>query len=308
MYNLKCFLASNSAKGFVSRFGECYLPEEGWQVYIIKGGPGTGKSSFMKRVVQSLKGSEAVVEAYCASDPDSLDGVILPESRRAFMDGTSPHVVEPRLPGVCENLLDFGRFWDAEALRQKSAEIISATAENKACHHRAAEYIKNAGRLFPEDFSREGAGAELIAKHIPEKGGSGRMLHAFLGGVTPLGVEYFTKSVSARTTVISGGRDADGIIKNIANAAKMRGFDGFVFENPILPHLTDGVFIPELSFFAVKDCFIPQSSEIDRLLAQASSEIAKAKEIHDLLEGFYISAMDYAAVDRFIWKFLSTKF
>ena len=305
MYNFKCFLASNSASGFISHFGGCYSAEEGWSVYIIKGGPGTGKSSFMKQVLKKVREKEPAVEVYCASDPRSLDGLIIPESKKVFMDGTAPHVVEPRLPGVCENLLDFGRFWDADILRQKAEDIIFATTENKACHRRAAEFIKKAGRLFPEDFSKEGAGAELIAKYIPKKGGTGRITRAFLGGITPDGVKYF-EHPAVENTVIAGGRDAEGILREIEEAAALRGFECFIFENPVLPHLTDGVFIPELSFFAVKDCFIPQSSEIDRLLTKASSEIAKAKEIHDLLEGFYISAMDYAAVDRFAKEFIQT--
>ena len=47
--DIKYFLAANSCEGFYSVFDKAYLPDGEWRAYIIKGGPGTGKSSFMKR-------------------------------------------------------------------------------------------------------------------------------------------------------------------------------------------------------------------------------------------------------------------
>ena len=32
---------------------------------------------------------------WCSSDPDSLDGVFIPEKHCSVCDGTAPHVVEP---------------------------------------------------------------------------------------------------------------------------------------------------------------------------------------------------------------------
>ena len=43
------FLGANSADGFLNRF---YSKGEDLYTYIIKGGPGCGKSSFMKAVAQ----------------------------------------------------------------------------------------------------------------------------------------------------------------------------------------------------------------------------------------------------------------
>ena len=76
--DIKYFLAANSAEGFVSHFGDCYNPYDGWRAYIIKGGPGTGKSSFMKCVVvKAVDKGYSVELCPCSSDPDSLDGVII---------------------------------------------------------------------------------------------------------------------------------------------------------------------------------------------------------------------------------------
>ena len=59
--DLKYFLAANSCQGFVSSFNNCYDAERGWKAYIIKGGPGTGKSSFMKFVAKSALEKEIKV-------------------------------------------------------------------------------------------------------------------------------------------------------------------------------------------------------------------------------------------------------
>ena len=76
----KCFLAANSGEGFVSYFSDCYNYADGWRAYIIKGGPGTGKSSFMKYVTAKAQERGYDIELCpCSSDPDSLDGVIIKE-------------------------------------------------------------------------------------------------------------------------------------------------------------------------------------------------------------------------------------
>ena len=46
----KYFLGANSAEGFISHFGDNFDCFNGWRAIIIKGGPGTGKSSFMKYI------------------------------------------------------------------------------------------------------------------------------------------------------------------------------------------------------------------------------------------------------------------
>ena len=50
----KFFLASHSTAGFKSVFNYLYEPEDGWFCYILKGGPGTGKSTLMKSVAEKL--------------------------------------------------------------------------------------------------------------------------------------------------------------------------------------------------------------------------------------------------------------
>lgn len=36
---------------------------------------------------------------HCPSDPDSLDGIIIPSSKTGVVDGSALHAVEPKVPG-----------------------------------------------------------------------------------------------------------------------------------------------------------------------------------------------------------------
>lgn len=72
------FLGGNTASGFVSFYGQfCRGPED--FLWVIKGGPGCGKSSFMKTIGKAAENAGLDVEyVLCSGDPDSVDGVYLP--------------------------------------------------------------------------------------------------------------------------------------------------------------------------------------------------------------------------------------
>ena len=97
------FLGGNTSKGFFSYYDYLANGEEFNKIYIIKGGPGTGKSTTMKEVGNwgEKKGFD-VDYIHCSSDPNSLDGVIIKDIGVAMVDGTSPHIVDPKNAGVVE--------------------------------------------------------------------------------------------------------------------------------------------------------------------------------------------------------------
>ena len=72
------FAASNSARGFFSYYDEIFRAARIRHVYAVKGGPGTGKSRFLRDVANRAQACGWQCEyIYCSSDPDSLDGVIV---------------------------------------------------------------------------------------------------------------------------------------------------------------------------------------------------------------------------------------
>ena len=119
------FAASNTKDGFVSYFDEIFGENECDKVYILKGGPGCGKSTFMKKLGKKAEEKGFSCEYFhCSSDPDSLDGVIIKEKKVAVIDGTKPHAVEPSLSGVREIIINLGLGWDTDKLYENKDEII----------------------------------------------------------------------------------------------------------------------------------------------------------------------------------------
>ena len=90
------FAGANSGDGFQNLFSEIVDLEDTYDLMVLKGGPGVGKATFMREVGRSMEEAGTPVEyLWCSGDPDSLDGVVLPELRCAVVDGTSPHGMAP---------------------------------------------------------------------------------------------------------------------------------------------------------------------------------------------------------------------
>ena len=145
------FASSNSSKGFHNDFSICLGKACGVErLYIIKGGPGTGKSYFLHTVAKYAvsQGYDATYYA-CSSDPSSLDGIRLEKKGKpcvALMDGTAPHVCEPTLPGIQEDLVNLGAFWDTQKLRASAQEVKNASRLKSAAYAEAYQYLSAAGK------------------------------------------------------------------------------------------------------------------------------------------------------------------
>ena len=104
------FLGANTPVGFVGYLDDLYSPQEGWQAYIIKSGPGTGKGSLMRAVLTAMteRGID-VEEIRCSSDPGSLDGVRVPSMKACIFDGTAPQEDVSYTQNVCFEWDDLSR-------------------------------------------------------------------------------------------------------------------------------------------------------------------------------------------------------
>lgn len=60
--------------------------------YILHGGAGSGKSTFMKKIIEIAKNNQESITIFpCSFDPQSIDMVLLEDRKIAFIDGTNPH-------------------------------------------------------------------------------------------------------------------------------------------------------------------------------------------------------------------------
>lgn len=72
---------------------------------FVKGRPGSGKSTMLKRLAAAAEAKGFDVEIYhCGFDPNSLDMLLFPELSLAIFDSTAPHELFPSQPG--DEILD----------------------------------------------------------------------------------------------------------------------------------------------------------------------------------------------------------
>ena len=119
------FLGANTPSGFVGYLDDLYDERDGWRAYLIKSGPGSGKSTLMRSVLRrATEAGEQAEVILCSSDPSSLDGVILRKHKLCILDATAPHIIEPKYWGAVETIVDLGSCMDNAQLHAHAAEEI----------------------------------------------------------------------------------------------------------------------------------------------------------------------------------------
>ncbi len=117
------YAAANGFTGFHSYFDEIFSDKHLDKLHIIKGGPGTGKSTFMNKIAENYGARGLVVDRiFCSSDPASLDGIII-DKKIAVIDGTAPHEKNTKTPGAFDEIINLGENWDSQKLHKRKAEI-----------------------------------------------------------------------------------------------------------------------------------------------------------------------------------------
>lgn len=124
-YQRMFYPGGNTCRGFHS-FYDYIIAPDATRIFVIKGGPGVGKSSFMKALGAELHAMGHNIELHwCSSDNDSLDGLVLPDYAIALLDGTSPHVVDPKNPGCVDEIVHLGDYWQEPLLVANKDRILS---------------------------------------------------------------------------------------------------------------------------------------------------------------------------------------
>ena len=160
MQAIHYFPGGNTAEGFCSHFGDILPAPVQRRMFYLKGGPGVGKSTLMRRVGEAAEKAGLEVEYFhCSSDPDSLDAVCLPQKGAALMDGTAPHVYDPVAPGARDTLVGLGDFLDEAALRSHIEDIlnlqkaISGRFRRCYCYLGGAQKVLEAARPGPVSYT-----------------------------------------------------------------------------------------------------------------------------------------------------------
>ncbi|MBR2578988.1 MAG: hypothetical protein IKE41_02480, partial [Clostridia bacterium] len=259
------FLATKTYEGFFAVFDHLYYPKEGWLCYVLKGGPGTGKSTLMKKIAEKAEKLHIETELiHCSSDPKSLDAVIFPELKVCVADGTAPHIIEPKYPGVSEKIINLGDFWNEKKLRKNSETLISLFEENECFHKKASQHLKALGIVKQsqnfmlknavdhkklQDFIKKLS--ESVFKDIKfEKSATEKL--RLIEAITPEGHKIFDSSIdyNAKTTYIIEDKCdvvSNQILQGIRSEALKKNMDAVSFRAAMLPptHLR-AIHLPEI--------------------------------------------------------------
>lgn len=266
------YACANSAHGFVSYFEDNIKMLD--KLYILKGGPGTGKSTLMKKIGNEWYNRGFDIEyIHCSSDNNSIDGVIIPTIGIGVVDGTAPHVIEPRAPGAIEDYVNLGMAWDSKKLAMSKNKILDIKSSISSCYANTYEYFKKGLKIHDEwekiyleniDFHKLNSITDsLIAAFFYNQTANKQSIikNRFFGGATPKGSVDFvmdlTENIEKRYFI--KGRPGSGkstMLKKIAHAAKEKGFDTEIYHCGFDPNSLDMVIIRELNI-AIFDSTAP---------------------------------------------------
>lgn len=345
------FLGGNTCQGFYSFYDYMVGPDVA-RKYILKGGPGVGKSVFMKNIAAELSSKGYAIEyCWCSSDNNSLDGIVIDQGKICLVDGTAPHVIEPNYPGAVDEVIDLGQFWSASPLVAKRGKIITLTQNVSRCFKRAYYRLKEANCAYGElkSYYQEVVDDEAVYRNIVALGEDfipkdpmpkGSVRHLFPGAITPQGIvskldSIIDKDMSLFAVTGSPGSGVKSLFEHVLHLITVNKIAAEVYHNPFNPDEIDVIILPSAksALIDLSDFFYDYSSQIpsnkykrqldfnlfineehlapyakyidaahNRIeigIQDAVNFIAQAKNLHDELEGCYIPAMDYAAVDAY---------
>ena len=326
------FLGANTPNGFVSRYHTLFEDERIRRVVILKGGPGCGKSTLMRKVGTAAKelGCETE-EILCSSDPASLDGLVVPEAALAIVDGTAPHVLEPPLCGCGAVYLDLGAYYDSTRLTVQKEKLFAVKAENAACYpaatacFSAAAAADRALRLLAQPEGLDAITTALCG-NIRKFTAPGSTVRRFYAGLTPQGALSLELPCKRVWLLKDSFGFAPQILSAVATHWQKAGASVILGSLPLSPDCISHLLIPEegLAYvtateqfpypYAVKGqydldalCSLSTAAalhaqQLFALRAQAVKEgvrfLQEAKAQHDALEALMKPAVDFDGVNE----------
>ena len=329
------FPGANTPDGFYSYYSEIFKNDEAESVVILKGGPGTGKSSLMKKTATFAADKGYDVELlHCSSDPASLDGVCVREKGFLILDGTSPHVIDPKFPGAVEEIVNLGCFWRADEIRLYKSEIQKLTAEISNSFKRAYSFMNAAHSVMNQirkdvrpdkNFVYSEIDATVKELDVKKTIHKGKIRKGFLSADTHLGKISYVSSFARDTERIIrivpdiGGTWAE-YMKEISEYLKRSGDDVRIFYSNMNPGSEiEHIYSEDGSLFITTEKTVENAGMIidfeknstsvyypeyeddkkvyNILMQKTTSALKTAKALHDELEKFYIPHMNFDMMD-----------
>ena len=285
------FPGNNTPQGFFSYYRFILGQREARRIFCLKGGPGTGKSTFLRGIGEAfLQEGEDVDFLHCSADENSLDGVILHNRKIALIDGTSPHVTDPVSPGAVDKIIDLREYWNEEGIAASKAEIIDFSEEGAGWYRICYNYLcaaKSVYRSLEEIYNSAAESSEIyrivadiIGREFQNYDISlrpGRIKKFFASAVTASGTVHYLDSLLSGFPEGAGGCDG-GKLKRIYFISVPAGFSNRSF----MDILTEGALYRGMDVEAYYCSMCPEEKIEHLLIPSMGLAFITVNEYHDL--------------------------
>lgn len=320
------FMSANGGDGFRTYQSEILDSGTLDSLYILKGGPGTGKSTFMKKLLDRALDSGADVRIFkCSSDPDSIDALYITSAagRFAITDGTAPHERNAEIPGAVDHIIDLGAFWNADLLASEKEEITRLNRAKKESYRMGYLYLsaaKKTQEILCDIYEKSLLGDKLhksaasFLRNISSLGDpiSSRLL---LSAYSMSGYRRLNTDVAQAKTLISisGSDEECSSYLSEAVAILERRTQCIRIERPLCPEMHEGIILPLHSIAFVQEKNVPQSEShkvVKKINARRffdacslKGEARRIKELRAMLKSQTEFALEhFAEAGRFHFK------
>jgi len=256
----------NTSLGFYSYFSYVIDVKEARKIYLLKGGPGTGKSSMMKKLGnQMIENGYDVEFHHCSADPESIDAIVIPRIKVAVLDATSPHMIDPKYPGAIEKIINLGEYWEEKKLEKNKENIILSIGENSNIYKRTYRLLA-AAKIIHDDI--EWIYSQAMDFHKVNQWTNGiidrffgniknidkipKERHLFGSGYTHLGHIDFIETymeVVENIYYIKGepGTGKSTLLNKIILKVIEKGYNVEIYHEPLEPNKIENILVPELN-------------------------------------------------------------
>ncbi|WP_366922668.1 PRK06851 family protein [Metallumcola ferriviriculae] len=261
----KMFPGGNTSIGFYSFYDYIISQETATRIMVIKGGPGVGKSTFMRKISLEFRELGYDVEFHCcSSDNGSIDGLVI-DGKVAMIDGTAPHVVDPKNPGAVDEIIHLGDHWQETVIRKFKNEVLAVNkrvgrlfniayrslAEAKVIHDEWESYITESMEFNQVNKLANELLTEIFAQQQADYGYRPKVRKMFGSAITPNGLvnTFDTLLQDICDLYILQGEPGSGksaVIERVAASANARGLDMELYYCPFDPNKLDCIIIPKL--------------------------------------------------------------